>query len=85
MLRLRDVHGLRRDVLAATLQDSNAPARHYEDHKCAYLGTKATCEAEGMTFIPMVMEAVGGGWGSCARGVWAELAKSYALALGELE
>ena len=30
------------------------------------------------------MEAVGGGWGPSARGVWSELAKSSALASGEL-
>jgi len=38
-----------------------------------------------MTFTPMIMEAVGGGWGKIARGVWSELAKSSALATGELE
>ena len=36
-------------------------------------------------FVPMVMEAVGGGWGRAARGVWSELAKSSALAAGELQ
>ena len=36
-------------------------------------------------FIPMVVEAVGGGWGKMARCVWSELAKTSALATGELE
>ena len=33
----------------------------------------------------MIVEAVGGGWGRVARGVWSELAKTSALANGELE
>ena len=33
----------------------------------------------------MVVEAVGGGWGKFARGVWSMLAKSSALASGELQ
>ena len=32
----------------------------------------------------MVVEAVGGSWGKSARKVWSELAKSMALAAGEL-
>ena len=32
----------------------------------------------------MIVEAVGGGWGKMARCVWSELAKTYALASGEL-
>ena len=43
------------------------------------------CQAQGITFIPMVMEAVGGSWGSVARGVWSALAKTSALASGELQ
>ena len=52
--------GLRNDLLTTTLNDSTSPSRKYEDYKCSYLSTKATCEEEGMTFIPMVMEASGG-------------------------
>ena len=77
--------GLRRDVLATTLQDATAPARQYEDHKCSYLDTKATCESEGMSFIPMVIEACGGAWGPEAHKVWSEIAKAMAQATGELE
>ena len=47
--------------------------------------TRDQCTAQGITFIPMVMDAVGGGWGRVARGVWSELAKSSALAMGELQ
>ena len=49
------------------------------------MDTKAQCQGHGINFIPMVMEAAGGGWGRTARGVWSELAKSSALAFGELQ
>jgi hypothetical protein len=55
----------------------------YEDFKCSYKDTKSLCNSQGITFIPMVMEAVGGGWGQEARRVWSELAKKSALAMGE--
>ena len=57
----------------------------YEDFKCGHQDTQSQCQAQGITFIPMVMEATGGGWGKVARGVWSELAKTSALATGELE
>ena len=55
----------------------------YEDHKESYLDTKRACEDDGMSFLPLIIEAVGGGWGNKARNVWSELAKSIALATGE--
>ena len=57
----------------------------YEDFKCSYKDTKSLCEEGGLSFIPMVVEAVGGSWGKSARCVWSSLAKSSALATGELE
>ena len=57
----------------------------YEDVKCSHQDTRAECPAQGITFLPMVVEAVGGGWGKMARCVWSELAKNSALAIGELE
>ena len=75
--------GLRADKLRASALDGSVAASHYEGFKCGYLGTKDLCQAEGMAFIPMSVEAVGGGWGSEAAKVWAELAKTIALATGE--
>ena len=77
--------GLRNDVIASTLLDRRLPAIKYEDHKCAYLDTKATCEVEGMSFIPVVVEACGGSWGPQAQKLWSEIAKTTAQATGELE
>ena len=76
---------MRLDVIASTVSDPDAALTQYEDFKCSFKDTKAQCSAQGITFIPMVMEAVGGGWGKTARGVWTELAKTSALAMGELQ
>ena len=48
-----------------------------------YLDTKASCQAEGFSFVPMLVEATGGGWGSQALRVWSFLANSTATATGE--
>jgi len=77
--------GLRLDAMAGSAQDPEAVLTRYEDHKCSFQDTKARCSEQGITFLPLIMEAVGGGWSKTARGVWSELAKSSALAMGELE
>ena len=71
--------------LADAVQDRDSILISYEDFKCSYKDTTNSCQAEGMSFILMIMEASGGGWGPMARGVWSELAKSSALATGELQ
>ena len=77
--------GLRLDLMSDSIRDPEAALTRYEDFKCSHLDTRDQCSAQGITFIPMVMDAVGGGWGRVARGVWSELAKSSALAMGELQ
>jgi len=76
--------GLRTDLPADAVADTGRIAQRYEDFKCSHNDTRVECEAQGITFIPMIMEAVGGGWGKMARCVWSELAKTSALASGEL-
>ena len=77
--------GLRVDAISDSIGDPDAAPTRYEDFKCSHQGTKVDCQSQGITFVPMVMEATGGGWGRVARGVWSELAKSLALASGELQ
>ena len=72
------------DLPAEAVNNPSCVADRYEDFKCSHNDTRAECEAQGITFIPMIMEAVGGGWGKMARCVWSELAKTSALATGEL-
>ena len=76
--------GLRLGLHADAASPDGITSR-YEDLKSSHQDTRAECLAQGITFIPMVVEAVGGGWGKMARCVWSELAKNSALATGELE
>ena len=55
----------------------------YEDFKCQYQDTEATCLEEGIKFIPIICEADGGGWGPAALKVWGELAKTKEIISGE--
>ena len=77
--------GMREDMLVGSAQDNETALTAYEDHKLSFKDTHAQCRDSGFTFIPMVMEAVGGGWGKDARRVWSELAKKISLTNGELE
>ena len=77
--------GLRAEVLAASAHDASAAPSAYEDHKRSYLNTEESCHTDGITFLPIVAEALGGGWGPTACKVWAELAKVKSLLTGELE
>ena len=47
------------------------------------MDTQTVCINEGFNFIPMVMEAVGGGWGTSANKVFLELANTKSLLTGE--
>jgi hypothetical protein len=47
------------------------------------LDTAASCQAEGLTFIPVVCEADGGGWGPAAQKTFSELAKHKSALTGE--
>ncbi len=62
-----------------------AAAKSYEDFKNSHLDTRASCIVEGFNFTPMVVEAVGGGWGPSAIKVFYELAKSKSMLSGELK
>ena len=77
--------GLNQDVLSASARNAEAACNKYEDRKRSYKDTAQICSDQGLTFVPMVLEAVGGGWGKEARKVWSELAKLSAHAAGKLE
>ena len=53
--------GLRLESIADSVRDPDAALTKYEDYKCSYQDTKSQCQSQGLTFLPMVMEAVGGG------------------------
>ena len=63
--RLRPGRG--RGLVAA---DGQLAASEYEARKRSHQQTLATCAAEGLQFIPLVVEACGGGWAPTAMKTW---------------
>ena len=76
--------GLRGAAVVPSATDKEAALTRYEDFKQSFKSTGEVCRQSGLTFIPVIVEASGGGWGKQARRVWSELAKKHALATGEL-
>ena len=68
---------------AATIQEASACLTAYEQRKRTHLDTERLCNAEGLGFTPMVMEAVGGTWGPAASPTLVDIAKVKALQSGE--
>ena len=75
--------GLKRDMVQRSAEDGLYAVKVYEDFKRSHLATEANCQGEGFSFIPMVCEADGGGWGPAANAVWSELAKHKSVLTGE--
>ena len=75
--------GLRSDLIDKSAVDGSNATTLYEDFKRTHLNTEQLCKDEGITFIPVVCEADGGGWGEAANRVWAELAKHKSIMTGE--
>ena len=51
--------GLNQDILAVSARDAEGPCDRYEDRKRAYKDTAVSCGHQGITFVPMVLEARG--------------------------
>ena len=66
-----------------TAEDGSTATKWYEAYKRSYLNTETTCQENGITFIPIICEADGGGWGPAAQAVWSELAKHKSAMTGE--
>jgi hypothetical protein len=75
--------GLQVGSLVGSAKDGGSPALAYELHKRSFLNTAALCEDVGLDFVPMVVEASGGGWGSDAREVLGCIAKAAATLTGD--
>eukprot|EP00660_Eupelagonema_oceanica_P019135 gene19135-biopygen16944 len=75
--------GLKSGAVFETASDASTAVTSYEARKRAHLSTDLLCREEGILFIPMIMEAVGGSWGPAARAVWHELARCAARLTGE--
>ena len=75
--------GLRLGEISNSLRDRSTACADYESRKRSFLDTEALCKQEGITFVPMVVEASGGGWGAEARGLFKEVAKTSARLTGD--
>ncbi len=84
-LDLAITSGLRTDVVQRSAARDNAATTAYEDFKREYMDTERLCREEGITFIPLIAEADGGGWGPQAHKVFNELAKLKSALTGEPE
>ena len=82
-LDLAVTSGLRSDVVTKSAKDGTAAVKAYKTLKISYLETENTCQEEGITFIPIICEADGCGWGPAAHTVWSELAKNKSALTGE--
>ena len=82
-LDLAVTSGLKRDMVERSAETGSAAVTTYEDFKRNYLATEATCQENGLNFIPLICEADGGGWGPAANAVWSELAKHKSAMTGE--
>ena len=75
--------GLRNDIVNKSAVDGSVATTEYENFKRTHLNTEDKCKEEGITFIPIICEADGGGWGPAAHKVWSVLAKQKAILAGE--
>ena len=63
-MNLAVTSGLRSQIVAESALDGKAPPQQYEDVEREYLDIERQCHAEGITFMPLVVEADGGGCGA---------------------
>ena len=75
--------GLRADLLSVSAMSGEAAAEKYEELKRSHLDTDKECSDAGVTFLPIVVGAHGGGWGAVARRAFALLAQRVADTTGE--
>ena len=74
---------LRGDRLEETAADGLSCLTSYEHTKNTYLDTATHCASEGISFVPMVVEAHSGAWGPMANKVWLKLGKAISTLSGE--
>ena len=57
--------------------DHTAAIVDYEAYKRNYLSTAASCEQQGLQFLPMVVEGHGGTWGATAKDAFKALCRGH--------
>ena len=81
-LDLAATSGMRGSVLAASAADGASAAINYESRKCSHHLTEQLCAGQGLQFVPLVVEACGGGWGPAAMNTWRKLGALHAAHIG---
>ena len=75
--------GLQQGNLRIVTNDGSKPVEDYEARKRTYQNTQAVCSASGFQFIPLVVEACGGGWAPAAVKAWKDLALALSTSSGD--
>ena len=63
MFDIAVISGMKQSVLIASVTDGSRASTDYEARKCQHLSTLEACTSEGLQFVPLVVDACGGGWG----------------------
>ena len=74
--------GLKSGSVALSALHAGKVAAGYEDRKRSFQDTETLCRGQGLQFVPLVAEGIGGGWGPTAVKTWRELGGLYATRLG---
>ena len=74
--------GLKSGSVALSALHAGKVAAGYEDRKRSFQDTETLCRGQGLQFVPLVAEGIGGGWGPTAVKTWRELGGLYAARLG---
>ena len=69
-------NGLRGGSTASSATDGSHACAAYEERKRNHLQTAALCRQQGLQLIPLIAEAVSGGWGREAMKAWRQLGAS---------
>ena len=75
--------GLQSELFHPVAETPGLVFQRYEDMKRWFKDTSQSCEASGFKFVPMVVEAHGGGWSPLARTTIDWISKQQALSLNE--
>ena len=68
--------GLQSGMIARSATDASHAANAYAEKKRSFLNTAQQCHEEGITFVPMIVEGAGGGWGADAERIWTDLSRA---------
>ena len=71
-------------MLTESAKDGSFATVKYEEWKCDFLDTFEHCLEQGITFVPLCVEASSGSWGPQARKFFKEVAKISARFSGDL-